>query len=101
MLGSGPGGRWFKSIRPDQFFQALTRDFWIFVYSTVDDFVVGQILKVQQARQLEAEHEEILLSWLFHLWHWVLVRSPREGSLGAIGSKPQNHTVVLTEVERL
>jgi hypothetical protein len=21
MPGSGPGGRWFKSIRPDQFFQ--------------------------------------------------------------------------------
>src|SRR5205823_11245672 len=41
--GSGPGGRWFKSIRPDQSFQALTRDFWFFVYSAVDDFVDGSL----------------------------------------------------------
>jgi hypothetical protein len=36
--GSGPGGRWFKSIRPDHFSQSLTREFWFF-YSAVDDFV--------------------------------------------------------------
>jgi hypothetical protein len=49
---SGPGGRWFKSIRPDQFFQALTRDFWFFVYSTADDFVVDRFLEVQHIRIL-------------------------------------------------
>src|SRR5258708_7572001 len=52
MPGSGPGGRWFKSIRPDQFFQALTRDSRFFVYSTVDDFVVDRFLDVQHIRIL-------------------------------------------------
>ena len=44
--GSGPGGRWFKSIRPDHFPQQDTHVFWFFCYSAVDDFVDGQILKV-------------------------------------------------------
>jgi hypothetical protein len=48
--GSGPGGRRFKSFRPDQSFQALPRDFWFFVYNAVDDFVVGQSLKVHLSR---------------------------------------------------
>src|SRR5213078_1737972 len=50
--GSGPGGRWFKSIRPDQSFQALPCDFWFSVYTSVDDFVVAQILKIQRAYKL-------------------------------------------------
>jgi len=38
--GSGPGGRWFKSTRPDQFFRSLISASWAFthtiVYKTVD-----------------------------------------------------------------
>jgi hypothetical protein len=30
--------------------QTLTHDFWFFVYTTVDDFVGGQILKVHHVR---------------------------------------------------
>src|SRR6202011_4241936 len=40
--GSGPGGRRFKSSRPDQFFQALEAHFWISVYSAVVNFVASQ-----------------------------------------------------------
>ena len=41
--GSGPGGRWFKSIRPDQFLQALTpKNSGFFVYSVVHDSADGQ-----------------------------------------------------------
>ena len=63
--GSVPGGRWFKSIRPDQFFHALTGDFWFFVYSTVDDFLDGRSLQVQQAHQPQADRTEDLLNRLF------------------------------------
>jgi hypothetical protein len=34
--GSGPGGRWFESTRPDQSFQSLPRNFWFLVYTAVD-----------------------------------------------------------------
>ena len=37
--GSGPGGRRFKSSLPDHFFQSLKLQFWICVYTDVDDFV--------------------------------------------------------------
>ena len=37
--GSGPGGRRFKSSRPDHSFQEVISNSWFFVYSTVDDFV--------------------------------------------------------------
>ena len=60
--GSGPGGRWLKSIRLDQFFQALTRDFWVFVYRTADDFVDGRILQVQQVHQRQAGRVENFLN---------------------------------------
>ncbi len=43
----GAGGRWFKSTRPDHSFQSLPRVFCLFVYSTVVDFVDGEILKLQ------------------------------------------------------
>jgi len=39
--GSGPGGRRFKSSRPDHSFQRVISDSWFFVYSGVDDFVDG------------------------------------------------------------
>jgi hypothetical protein len=40
----------------------LTRDFWFFVYSTVDDFVDGQILQVQQVHQRQAGRVENFLN---------------------------------------
>ena len=42
--GSGPGGRWFKSIRPDQFFQVqqLTKR-----EKTEDRLVQDQVVSVQ------------------------------------------------------
>jgi hypothetical protein len=46
---SGAGGRWFKSTRPDHSFQSLPR---VFVYSTVDDFVDGGILKIQYMKRV-------------------------------------------------
>jgi hypothetical protein len=43
--GRNPGGRWFKSFRPDYSFRGLTLRFSIFVDSAVDGFVEGQILR--------------------------------------------------------
>ncbi len=40
-----------KGCCPTQSFQTRPRDFWFFVYSAVDDFVDGQILKVQHVLQ--------------------------------------------------
>src|SRR5207248_11310468 len=37
--GSGPGGRRFKSSRPDHSFQEVTSDSWLFSYIAVDNFV--------------------------------------------------------------
>ena len=37
--GSGPGGRRFKSSLPDHSFQSHKFNFWIPVYTAVDDFV--------------------------------------------------------------
>ena len=53
--GSGPGGRWFKSTRPDQSFQELTRAFWFSSYSAVDNFVGGE-------NGLRSQHETLLSS---------------------------------------
>ena len=47
--GSGPGGRWFESTRPDQSFQSLPLHFWVFVYAAVDNFVDHQIPRIDQA----------------------------------------------------
>jgi uncharacterized membrane-anchored protein len=45
----------------------LTRNFWISIYSTVDDFVDGRILPIQQARQGQEDRAENLLNRLFRL----------------------------------
>src|SRR6185369_14352971 len=43
--GSGPGGRRFKSSLPDQSFQQLPLNFWLSVYSGVDDFVTVRFFR--------------------------------------------------------
>src|SRR5260370_4034583 len=45
--GSGPGGRRFKSSRPDHSFQGVISDSWSFIYTTVDKIVDGHILRIQ------------------------------------------------------
>src|SRR5580704_15032289 len=42
--GSGPGGRRFKSSRPDHSFQGVIWGSWFFVYSTVDKIVDCRLL---------------------------------------------------------
>ena len=47
-LSLQPGGREFEPPQVHQSFQAFTRYFWFFVYSSVDDFVDGGTLTVPQ-----------------------------------------------------
>src|SRR5260370_21052677 len=46
-FSSGPGGRRFKSSRPDHSFQGVISDSWSFIYTTVDKIVDGHILRIQ------------------------------------------------------
>ena len=70
--GSGPGGRRFKSSRPDHSFQWDTAHFWCFVYSGVDDFV-------DEFAGLSPQSETLLSSRLTEQWTGV------EGKAGFAG----------------
>ena len=55
--GSGPGGRWFKSTRPDHSFPSIFNEIapaaWCCVFTAVDEIVGGQYLTVLHAGSTE------------------------------------------------
>jgi hypothetical protein len=52
--GSLRGLRAGKTTRPDQSFRRLTSCLWSFILNASNDFVSGQIVKVQSANYLQA-----------------------------------------------
>ena len=52
--GSGPGGRWFKSTRPDHSFQEASRYFWFFVYSATVIFADRRFRKLVPGHSKES-----------------------------------------------
>src|SRR5712692_5396061 len=57
--GSGPGGRRFKSSRPDHSFHLLSSAAWFFVYSGVDNLVDAVIACILEALASLSQHRTV------------------------------------------